>query len=62
MEMPKKLYNFAVTFFRDYGRQLQAFTDAYFPPMDFGDRKTIGLNRQDLIGAPDPSNRENLIS
>ena len=55
MEMPKKLYNFAVHFFQDYGKLLQTFLDQYFPPMDFGERKSIGLNREENIGMPDPA-------
>lgn len=55
MEQPKKLYNFAITYFQDYGKKLQAFLDTYFPPMEFGPRKGIGLNREELIGAVDPA-------
>ena len=55
MEAPKRLYNFAVTFFQDYGNQLQAFMDNYFPPMDFGVRKSIGMNREENINMADPA-------
>lgn len=55
MEQPKKLYNFAVSYFQEYGTKLQTFLDEYFPPMDFGPRKGIGLNREELIGAVDPA-------
>lgn len=55
MEMPKKLYNFAIHYFQDYGRRLQAFMDEYFPPADFGHRKSIGLNREENIGVADPA-------
>ena len=58
METPKKLYNFAVRFFREYGVTLQTFMDSYFPSMDFGERKTIGLNREEMIGSVDPAIRE----
>lgn len=58
MEQPKKLYNYAVKFFQGYGKTLRDFLDDYFPPVDFGQRKTIGLNREDNISAPDPSNHE----
>ncbi len=57
MEQPRKLYNYAVSYFEEYGKQLQAFMDSYFPPMDFGDRKNIGLNREENIGVPDPAIR-----
>ena len=59
LEMPKKLYDYAVEFFRDYGRQLQEFVDGYFPPMEFGERKSIGLNREENIGSPAPPQTEN---
>lgn len=55
LEQPRKLYNYAVSYFEDYGKKLQAFLDNYFPPMDFGPRKGIGLNREENIGVPDPS-------
>ena len=58
METPRRLYSFAIRFFREYGVTLQTFLDSYFPPMDFGERKTIGLNREELIGAPDRGDRE----
>ena len=54
LEMPKRLYDYAVEFFRDYGRQLQEFVDSYFPQMEFGERKSIGLNREENIGSPAP--------
>ena len=55
MEQPKRLYNFAVTYFQEYGRTLQAFLDDYFPPVDFGPRKGLGLNREENIGVADPA-------
>ena len=55
LEQPKRLYNYAISFFREYGKTLSSFLDAHFPPMDFGPRKSIGLNREDNIAAPDPS-------
>ena len=55
MEMPKKLYNFAVSYFQNYGKRLQQFMDGYFPPADFGCRKSIGLNREENISAADPA-------
>ena len=55
MEQPKKLYNYAISFFREYGETLKQFLDDYFPAMKFGPRKSIGLNREDNISAPDPS-------
>ena len=58
MEQPKKLYNYAVKFFRGYGKLLGEFLDDYFPAADFGQRMTIGLNREDNISAPDPSGYE----
>ena len=58
MEAPRQLYSFAISFFQDYGRRLQAFTDSYFPPMDFGPRKSIGLNREENINRADPTIRE----
>ena len=58
MEMPRKLYNFAVHFFQEYGKTLSDFMDSYFPPADFGERKTIGLNREENIGMADPAIRE----
>jgi DNA-binding transcriptional LysR family regulator len=57
MEAPKKLYTFAVHYFQEYGKTLQTFLDEYFPPVDFGPRATIGLNREDHIGAADPALR-----
>ncbi len=60
MEMPKRLYNFAITYFQEYGKKLQAFMDEYFPATDFGPRKSIGLNREENIGAADPAIREPL--
>ncbi len=57
MEQPRKLYSYAVSYFEDYGRRLQAFMDSYFPPADLGARKSIGLNREENIGVPDPANR-----
>jgi len=54
MEMPKKLYNFAIRYFRAYGKELQAFMDSYFPPADFGQRKSIGLNREENMNRADP--------
>lgn len=56
-DQPKKLYNYTVSFFQEYGQTLKAFLDDYFPPMDFGHRKSIGLNREDNISAPDPAVR-----
>lgn len=55
MEQPKRLYNYAISFFREYGETLKQFLDDYFPAMKFGPRKSIGLNREDNISAPDPS-------
>ena len=55
LEQPKRLYNYAVSFFQEYGKTLSSFLDSHFPPMDFGPRKSIGLNREDNISAPDPS-------
>ena len=55
LEQPRKFYNYAVSYFQDYGIRLQTFMDNYFPPMDFGTRKGIGLNREENIGVPDPS-------
>lgn len=55
MEQPKRLYNYAVSYFQQYGNKLQAFMDDYFPLMDFGPRKGIGLNREENIGVPDPA-------
>ncbi len=60
METPRRLYNFAVGFFREYGKELSAFLDGYFPPRDFGPRKSIGLNREENIGMADPAVREGL--
>jgi hypothetical protein len=57
MEMPKKLYTFAVHYFQEYGKTLEKFLDEYFPSADFGPRATIGLNREDHIGAADPALR-----
>ena len=57
MEMPKKLYNFAIAFFKDYGSRLQAFYDGYFPPRELGPRKSIGLNREENINMVDPAVR-----
>lgn len=57
MEQSKKLYNYAVNYFEEYGQRLQAFLDSCFPTVEFGDRKSIGLNREENIGVPDPSNR-----
>lgn len=57
MDQPKKLYNFAVGYFEEYGRKLQDFLDCYFPPADFGPRKCLGLNREENIGVPDPADR-----
>lgn len=57
MEQSKKLYNYAVSYFEEYGKRLQAFLDSYFPEMDFGSRKNLGLNREENIGIPDPSVR-----
>lgn len=57
MEQSKKLYNFAVSYFQDYGKTLSDFLKDYFPPMDFGPRKSIGLNRVENISAPDPAVR-----
>lgn len=57
MEQPKRLYNFAVTYFQEYGKTLQAFLDDYFPPVDFGPRKGLGLNREENIGVADPAIR-----
>ena len=56
LEQPRQFYNYAVSFFQDYGVRLQTFMDNYFPPMEFGERKGIGLNREENIGVPDPSN------
>jgi LysR family transcriptional activator of glutamate synthase operon len=58
IEQPKKLYNFAINYFEQYGRTLQQFLDDYFPAADFGPRKSIGLNREENIGAPDPAIRD----
>ena len=55
MEQPRKLYNFAVTYFQEYGKTLQTFMDDHFPKVDFGPRKGIGLNRAENINSPDPS-------
>ena len=55
LEQPKRLYNYAVSFFQEYGETLSSFLDSHFPPMEFGPRKSIGLNREDNISAPDPS-------
>lgn len=55
MEQPKRLYSFAVTYFQEYGKTLQAFLDDYFPPADFGPRKGLGLNREENIGVADPA-------
>lgn len=55
LDQPKKFYNYAVSWFQEYGVQLQTFMDNYFPPIDFGQRKGLGLNREDNIGVPDPS-------
>lgn len=57
MEQSKKLYNYAVGYFEEYGKRLQEFLDGYFPPMDFGSRKNLGLNREENIGVPDPAVR-----
>lgn len=57
MEAPKRLYNFAIDYFQQYGVTLQKFLEDYFPPSDFGPRISIGLNREDNIGAVDPSMR-----
>ena len=61
LEMPKKLYDYALEFFRDYGARLQAFVDDYFPPMEFGERKSIGLNREENIGTPAPPMTEERV-
>jgi DNA-binding transcriptional LysR family regulator len=58
IEQPKKLYNFAITYFEQYGKELQQFLEDYFPKADFGPRKSIGLNREENIGAPDPAIRD----
>jgi DNA-binding transcriptional LysR family regulator len=58
IEQPKKLYNFAISYFEQYGQELRRFLDDYFPEVDFGPRKSIGLNREENIGAPDPAIRE----
>lgn len=55
LEQPKKLYNYTISFFREYGDTLHNFLDNYFPTVDFGPRKSIGLNREENISAPDPS-------
>lgn len=55
MEQAKKLYNFAISYFQEYGKSLSAFLDDYFPAMDFGPRKSIGLNREENIASPDPA-------
>lgn len=60
MEQPRRLYNFAVTYFQEYGKALQHFLDDYFPPADFGPRKGLGLNREENIGVPDPALRTDL--
>ncbi len=57
MEQSKRLYNFAVRFFQEYGTILSAFVNNYFPDMQFGPRKSIGLNREENIAAPDPAVR-----
>ncbi len=57
MEAPKRLYSFAIEYFQQYGVTLQKFLEDYFPAMDFGPRISIGLNREDNIGAVDPSIR-----
>ncbi len=62
MEMPRRLYSYAVRYFRDYGRTLQEFMDDYFPPADFGERKSLGLNREEHIGAIDPTGREDIVT
>lgn len=59
---PKKLYNFAVSYFQEYGKVLSDFLDSYFPAMDFGPRKSIGLNREELIGVADPSAQANRVT
>lgn len=58
MEQQRRLYQFAISYFQDYGQILEAFLNDYFPPMDFGPRKGIGLNREENIGVPDPSVRK----
>lgn len=55
MEQAKKLYSFAISYFQEYGKTLSAFLDDYFPKVDFGPRKSIGLNREENISAPDPA-------
>lgn len=60
MEQPKKLYNFAVSYFQEYGKTLQAFMDDYFPTVDFGPRKGLGLNREEIMNAPDPFQRTDI--
>ena len=52
---PRKLYNYAISYFEEYGKTLASFTDSCFPPADFGPRKGLGLNREDNIGVPDPA-------
>lgn len=57
IEQPRRLYSYAISYFEEYGKTLQAFLDSHFPPMDFGPRKGLGLNREENIGVPDPAIR-----
>ena len=62
MAQSQRLYNHAVSYFREYGNRLQEFMDAYFPPVDFGPRKCIGLNREENLAGPDPAVHDTMIN